>query len=154
MLFNFIHYRILFLSLIFLLIFNCQLKDASRTHGILFLENRSNKIQVNKSNTNDIINIIGQPHTKSLENENEWIYIERIFVKGKYHNFGKNILKTNNILYLEFDKYGILKSKRLLKKNDIQKLAFSKDITENNLSKESFLQSFFSSLKSKMYGKK
>ena len=154
MLFNFIHYRILFLSLIFLLILNCQLKDASRTHGILFLENRSNKIQVNKSNTNDIINIIGQPHTKSVENENEWIYIERIFVKGKYHNFGKNILKTNNILYLEFDKYGILKSKRLLNKNDIQKLAFSKDITENNLAKESFLQSFFSSLKSKMYGKK
>ena len=154
MLFNFIHYRTLFLSLIFILILNCQLKDASRTHGILFLENRSNKIQVHKSNTNDIINIIGQPHTKSIENENEWIYIERIFVKGKYHNFGKNILKTNNILYLEFDKYGILKSKRLLNKDDIQKLAFSKDITENNLAKESFLQSFFSSLKTKMYRNK
>ena len=154
MFFNFIHYKALFLSLIFLLVLSCQLKDASRPHGILFLENRSNKIQVNKSNTNDVLNIIGHPHTKSVENENEWIYIERIFVKGKYHNFGKNILKTNNILYLEFDKYGILKSKKLLNKNDIQKLAFSKDVTENNLSKESFLQGFFSSLKSKMYRKK
>ena len=75
------------------------------------LENRANKITVNKSNKNDVINIIGQPHSKSIENKNEWIYIERVFVKGKYHKLGRNILKSNNVLFLEFDKYGVLKNK-------------------------------------------
>ncbi len=118
------------------------------------MENRSNKLNVNKSNKNDVISIIGQPHSKSINNENEWFYIERIFVKGEYHKLGQNILKTNNILFLEFDRYGVLKSKKLFNKNDIQKIAFSKKKTENDLSKSSFVESFLSSLKAKMYGKK
>ena len=40
-----------------------------------------------------------------------WIYIERIFTKGKYHKLGQNILKENNVLVLTFDKYGVLKKK-------------------------------------------
>tara|TARA_B100001063_G_C16628992_1_gene484774 strand:+ start:350 stop:814 length:465 start_codon:yes stop_codon:yes gene_type:complete len=141
---------------LFFLVFltNCQLKESSNTHGILFLENRANKLVINKSNKNDVINIIGQPHSKSIENEDNWIYIERIFVKGRYHKLGQNILKSNNVLFLEFNKYGILKNKELLKKEDIQKIAFSSKITENDLTENSFIQSFFSSLKAKMYRKK
>ena len=141
---------------LFFLVFltNCQLKESSNTHGILFLENRANKLIINKSNKNDVINIIGQPHSKSIENEDNWIYIERIFVKGRYHKLGQNILKSNNVLFLEFNKYGILKNKELLKKEDIQKIAFSSKITENDLTENSFIQSFFSSLKAKMYRKK
>ena len=141
---------------LFFLVFltNCQLKESSNTHGILFLENRANKLVINKSNKNDVINIIGQPHSKSIENEDNWIYIERIFVKGRYHKLGQNILKSNNVLFLEFNKYGILKNKELIKKEDIQKIAFSSKITENDLTENSFIQSFFSSLKAKMYRKK
>ena len=141
---------------LFFLVFltNCQLKESSNTHGILFLENRANKLVINKSNKNDVINIIGQPHSKSIENEDNWIYIERVFVKGRYHKLGQNILKSNNVLFLEFNKYGILKNKELLKKEDIQKIAFSSKITENDLTENSFIQSFFSSLKAKMYRKK
>ena len=43
---------------------------------------------------------------------NEWIYIERVLTKGDFHKFGQNVLKTNNVLVLSFDKYGILKTKR------------------------------------------
>ena len=41
------------------------------------------------------------------------------FVKGKYHKLGKNILKSNNVLYLKFDKY-VLENKKLLNKEDIK----------------------------------
>ena len=80
-----IKYHVPFLYLFLLILFsNCQLNESTNTHGILFLENRSNKLTIKQSNKNDAINIIGQPHSKSIENENEWIYIERISVKGEY----------------------------------------------------------------------
>ena len=80
------------------------------------------------------------------------MYIERILTKGKYHKLGKNILKTNNILVLDFDKYGILKNKKLFDKNDKEVVRFSKMETENDLVKRSFVQSFLESVRSKMYG--
>ena len=147
------HYKFLYF-LLFLFIVNCQLKESTNTHGILFLENRANKLIVNKSNKNDVIKIIGQPHTKSINNKNEWMYIERIFVKGKYHHLGKNILKANNILVLSFDKYGILNKKKLFNKDDIKKIAFSEGETTNDLTKKSFINSMFTSLREKMYRRK
>ena len=147
--------HIKYLCLIFFLIFSsCQLKESSNSHGILFLENRTKKLTVNQTNKNDVINIIGYPHSKSIDNQNEWIYIERVLVKGKYHNLGQNILKSNNVLYLKFDKYGVLKDKKLLNKEDIQKIAFSSKETENDLSKRSFVEKLFSSLRTKMYKRK
>ena len=147
------HKQILYLLLLIFL-FNCQFKDASNNHGILFLENRSNKLIVNKMNIHDVINIIGQPHSKSIDNKNDWIYIERVFTKGEYHKLGQNVLKTNNVLLLSFDKYGILKEKNLFDKNDINKIAFSDQSTKNNMTKESFISEMFTSIRSKMYRKK
>lgn len=127
---------------------------STKNHGILFLENRAKKIQINANNKNDVIKIIGQPHTKSITDEDNWIYIERVMSKGSYHKLGKNVLKTNNVLILTFNKYGILVDKNLLNKDDINKMSFTKKITENNLSKKSFVQSFLASVKSKMYQNK
>ena len=144
-----------YILLIFpIILLNCQFNDPLKTHGIVFLENRSEKLFVNKSNINDVIKIIGQPHTKSINNKNEWMYIERIFVKGKYHHLGKNILKANNILVLSFDKYGILNKKKLFNKDDIKKIAFSEGETTNDLTKKSFINSMFTSLREKMYRRK
>ena len=139
----------------FLIILNaCQLQEPTKNHGILFLENRANKIKINKNNKNDVIKLIGQPHTMSIPDEESWIYIERVLSKGSYHKLGKNVLKTNNVLVLTFNKYGILVDKNLLNKNDINKMKFTKKFTENNLSKRSFVQSFLASIKAKMYGQK
>ena len=91
----YIHAKFLFLLILLILLNNCNLKESTNTHGILFLENRANKLVINKSNKNDVLDIIGQPHSKSIDSKNEWIYIERVFVKGKYHRLGQNILKTN-----------------------------------------------------------
>ena len=140
------------IPLLFIILIGCQLQEPYKNHGILFLKNRSEKLVLNKTNKNDVINIIGQPHSKSITNENQWMYIERILTKGKYHKLGKNILKTNNILVLDFDKYGILKNKKLFDKNDKEVVRFSKMETENDLVKRSFVQSFLESVRSKMYG--
>ena len=131
-----------------------SIKPASKNHGILFLENRYNKLVVNESNTNDVLKIVGNPHTKSISNENEWIYFERVITKGEFHKLGQNVLKSNNVLILNFDKYGILKNKRLLNKDSKNELAFSKEETENELTKKSFVESFLSSIRTKMYGNK
>ena len=140
-----------FLLSIFIFLLNCQLQEPTKNHGILFLENRSNQLQVKVNNKNDVVKLIGNPHTKSVSNEDSWIYIERVLTKGAYHKLGQNVIKTNNILVLTFDKYGILKEKNFLNKEDINKLKFSKKITENNLSKKSFVQNFLQSVRAKMY---
>ncbi len=140
-----------FILFIFIFLLNCQLQEPVKNHGILFLENRSNQLKVNSNNKNDVLKLIGNPHTKSVSNEDSWIYIERVLTKGAYHKLGQNIVKTNNILILTFDKYGILIKKDFLDKNNINKLKFSEKITENNLSKKSFVQSLLQSVKSKMY---
>lgn len=138
----------------FFILLNCQLQEPSKNHGIIFLENRSKKLELTKSNKNDVIRIIGTPHAKSIANDDQWIYIERVITRGRYHKLGQNVLKTNNILILSFDKYGVLKEKDLLNKDDLKKIAFSKEFTENDLSRKSFIQSFLASIKAKMYGNK
>ena len=147
------HYKKILFFLFFILI-GCQLQDPNKNHGIIFLENRAAKLVVLQTNKNDVLKIIGNPHTKSIENDDIWIYIERTLTKGKYHKLGKHVLKTNNALVLEFDKYGILENKKFYNKDDIKKVSFSKDTTENEMSKKSFVESFLNSVKEKMYGGK
>ena len=144
------HINIFLISTLFILI-GCQLQEPTKNHGILYLNNRANKLEINKSNTNDVINIIGQPHLKSVNNDNEWIYIERVLTKGEFLKLGQNVLKTNNVLVLTFSKYGILKEIKFIDKDSKKKVRFSTDTTENDLSQKSFVEKFLESLKKKMY---
>ena len=145
------HFNKLFIVL-FIILTACQLQEPIKNHGIVFLENRSNKLIINKSNKNDVIKVIGQPHSKSINDYDIWIYVERTLSKGKYHKLGKHVLKKNNTLVLEFDKFGILKSKKINNINNTNKIAFSKNETKNELSKRSFVETFLQSIKQKMYG--
>ena len=148
------HYLKYFILIPLIILNSCKLQEPYQNHGIVFLENRSNKLITNKTNKNDVIKIIGEPHSKSIDNDNEWIYIERILTKGEYHKLGQNILKENNILILNFNKYGILVDKKLLNKKDKNKLTFSKNKTENKLSQKSFIEKFLTSIRNKMYKNK
>ena len=147
------HYSKVFIIL-FIILNACQLQEPSKNHGIIFLENRSNKLVIKQSNKNDIVRIMGQPHSKSINNENIWFYMERTLSKGKYHKLGKHILTANNVLVLQFNKYGVLETKELLTKSDLQKVAFSKNSTKNELTKKSFVEKFLSREKKKMYKRK
>lgn len=138
--------------IVLLILNNCQFQEPSNNHGVLFLENRAKKIKINSSNVNDVIKVLGSPHVKSVKNNNEWIYIERTLIKGEYHKLGRHILKSNNVLIVRFDKYGILREKKILNKEDIKKLTFSKKETQNKLTQKSFIEKFLSSIRNKMYG--
>ena len=135
----------------FIILSGCKLQEPLKTHGIVYLENRANKLIINKSNKNDVIKIFGQPQIIDSDNIDTWIYLERILTKGKYHKLGKHVVKQNNILILDFNKYGILKNKKLLNKEDINQIKFSKKNTENELSQKNFIRSFLESIRQKMY---
>ena len=138
--------------LLSIILLSCQIQEPLKVHGIVYLENRSKKLEVNKSNKNDIIRIIGQPQVKGGQVNNEtWIYLERVLTKGKFHKLGRNVIKENNVLILDFDKYGILKTTKFYTKDDINKIEFSKKNTENILSQKSFVENFLQSIKQKMY---
>ncbi len=143
-----------FLCLFFIILIGCQLQEPSKNHGIIFLKNRSDKLVINNSNKNDVLKVIGQPHSKSIDDDEIWLYFERTLSKGQYHKLGQNILKTNNVLVLKFNKYGILEQKKFFNKENKKDLKFTENITENDLSRKSFVQTFLQSIKQKMYGNK
>ena len=142
------------LILLALFITQCQRQEVIKTHGISYLDKREKLIVVKKSNKNDVIEILGQPASKSLSDENLWIYIERTKTRGKLIKLGRNYLKKNNVLYLEFDKYGILQRKEFFNKDDMKNISFAKDTTENEIMKENFIYSFLSSIRQKMQSKR
>ena len=132
----------------------CQRHEVIKTHGISYLDKREKLIDVNKTNKNDAITILGQPATKGMVDDNLWIYIERPRTRGKLFKLGRNYLKKNNVLVLEFDKYGILKRKEFYDKGDMNQISLAKDVTENDLRKENFIYSFLSSVRQKMQTKR
>ena len=142
--------KTIYLLLILLFVIACQRQELVKTHGISYLEKREKLIFINKSNKNDTINIFGQPSTKGMTDENLWIYVERTITRGKMLKLGRNLLKKNNVLVLEFDKYGVLKKKEFYDIEDMKKITFEKDITENEIRKENFIYSFLSSVRQKM----
>ena len=142
--------KILYFLLILLFIISCQRKEVIKTHGISYLEKREKLIFINKSNKNDTIDIFGQPSTKGMTDENLWIYVERTITRGKLLKLGRNLIKKNNVLVLEFDKYGILRKKEFYNIQDMKKITFEKNITENEIRKENFIYSFLSSVRQKM----
>ena len=146
--------KIYLLFIILIFIIGCSQNEVIKTHGVAYLDKREKLITVNKSNKNDAIAILGQPSTKGMVNDNLWIYIERTRTRGKLLQRGRNYLKKNNVLVLEFDKYGILKKKEFYNKDKMQKVSFSKDITENELRTENFIQSFLASVRQKMLSKR
>lgn len=137
--------------IIIIILSGCKLQEPNKSHGIVFLENRSNKLVINKSNKNDVIKIFGQPQVVDFNDRNSWMYLERTLSKGKYHELGKHKLKNSNVLVLKFNKFGILEFKKFVTKKEMNKIQFSDKSTKNTLSQRSFVQSFLQSIKTKMY---
>ena len=142
--------NIYLLGFILFFIIGCQQNEVIKTHGISYLDKREKLIIVNKTNKNDAITILGQPATKGMVDDNLWIYIERTRTRGKLFKLGRNYLKKNNVLVLDFDKYGILKKKEFYNKEKMNKINFAKNTTETEVHSESFIYSFLSSVRQKM----
>ena len=145
------HYYKIILFILFFILTNCQLQDPLKTHGIIYLENRSNKLVIGNTNKNDVVAIMGQPQIKDETNQNTWIYVERIISKGKFHKLGQHVLTSNNVLILDFDKYGVLTNSKFVDKEDMNNIEFSEMETENELTKKSFVENMLQSIRQKMY---
>ena len=145
----------IFFLLVSLIFFTgCQRNEVIKTHGIAYLDKREKLIVIDKSNKNDTIEVLGHPSARGMTDDNLWIYIERTTTRGKGIRFGRSYLKKNNVLILEFDKYGVLIKKKFYDKESMKEVNFAKAITENDIRKENFIYSFLSSIRQKMEAKK
>ena len=141
-----------FFILLTLLIFisNCSLKKVEKHHGVYNLEKKSDKLELFQTNTNDVIINLGLPSTKSLFDNDVWIYIERKFTTTKLSSLGKENLLVNNVLVLEFDNKGMLVKKELLDIDKMNNLKISDNKTGVINRKDSFVSNFLISLRKKI----
>ena len=56
----------------------------------------------------------------------------------------------NDVLVLEIDKYGLLKKKKFLNMNDMEKINIAEETTEAGFRKNSFIYDFMSSMRQKI----
>ena len=114
------------------------------------MNKKQEKLTVNQSNKNDILQLLGSPSTKSTFDNDLWIYIERKANNSSLRKFGSERIIVNNVLLLEINKFGLLENKKLLDLTDMQELEFSEKTTENQYRKNTFVYDFLSSLRQKI----
>ena len=136
--------------IVFIFIVNCSGNKVSNYHGSKALDAKFHEIKINNTNKNDLLKIFGQPSTKSDFNENKWFYFERIKTNQSLFKLGKQKIKKNNILIVEFNQKGILKEKKLLNLNDMNDVKFIKKTTEKEFSKNNIMYDVFSTLREKI----
>ena len=119
----------IFLLISFIIIINCSGNKVSNYHGSKLLDAKYKKLQVNVTNRNDIIKIIGPPSSISDFNKNKWFYFERLKTNQSLFKLGTQKFEKNNIIVVELNDKGILKSKKLLDLNDMNDIKYIKTLT-------------------------
>ena len=107
------------------------------------------KIELNKSNKNDVRKIIGPPSSKSTFN-NSWLYFERKKTNQSLFKLGKKTISRNNILIIEFNKMGLVKDKTLLNLNDMNDIEIAEKKTEKDFTQDNFIYNLLSTLRNKI----
>ena len=141
--------KILILFL-FLFTLNCSTNKVSKNHGFKSLETKFEKIVINQTNKNDIIDLIGSPSTKSDFNKNKWFYIERRKTNQSLFKLGQKKIEKNNILMVEFNNRGILKNKKIFDIVDMNEIEYVKSLTQKDFKQNNFLYNIFTSFREKM----
>ena len=143
-------HKILYIIIISLTLSNCSFKPVVKHHGVPFLEKKQQSLIVNKTNKNDIRDILGNPSTTSKFDNDVWIYIERKQTQSELKNLGRMKIFKNDVLVLEIDNYGILKKKEFYNKDDMKKIKIVENTTEVGFKKRSFIYDFMSSMRQKI----
>ena len=134
----------------FILIVNCTGNKVSNYHGSKHLDEKYNKIFINKTNKNDLLLIIGPPSSISDFNKNKWYYFERLKSNQSLLKLGKQKIKKNNILVVELNGEGILIDKKLFNLEDMNDLKYLKTTTQKEFKKDGIMYNVFSSLREKI----
>ena len=140
--------KILLFVLIFIL--SCTTNKVVKHHGVHFLDKKHKKLEINSTNKNDIIKLLGEPSTKSTFDNDVWIYIERKISTGSIFKLGKEKLITNNVLVVEIDDLGLLTDIKFYDKNTMNDIKFVSSSTESAYKKRSFVYDFLSSMRQKI----
>ena len=139
-----------FLIFFFFITSNCSLNKVVKHHGVPFLEKKQEKIEILKSNKNDISKLLGPPSTKSSFDNDVWIYIERKTTVSQLRSLGKKRILVNNVLILEINDRGMVVDKKFYNKEDMNELKISKKKTNVLNKKDSFIRSILVSLRQKI----
>ena len=142
--------NILYLFILSLIVTNCSFEKVVRHHGVSFLEKKQKNLIINKTNKNEIIEILGKPSTQSKFNNDVWIYIERKQTQSQLKNLGRMRVFKNDVLVLEIDKYGILKKKEFYNKEDMENIKLVEATTDSGFERNSFIYDFMSSMRQKI----
>tara|TARA_B100001029_G_scaffold27147_1_gene19490 strand:- start:196 stop:663 length:468 start_codon:yes stop_codon:yes gene_type:complete len=135
---------------IFLFTLSCSFNKVKNNHGTTSLDTKYKKLYVNKSNSNDIINIFGPPSTKSNFDEKIWFYIERKKVNRSILKLGIQKLEQNNVVVLEINNKGLLVKKQIYDLDKMNELKFTEKNTEKKYSKNSYIYGVLRSLRDKI----
>ena len=107
-------------------------------------------LEVNVTNKNDLIKIIGPPSTISDFNKNLWFYFERLKTNQSLLKLGAQKIKKNNILIVELNNKGIIKSKRILDLDDMNDVEYLEIVTTKEFKNDNLVYGIFSSLREKI----
>ena len=143
-------YKKFYFIILLIFISNCSLNKVVKHHGVHFLDKKQQKLILNSTNKNDILDTLGPPSTESTFDNDVWIYIERKETKSTIATLGRRKLMVNNVLILEINDKGVLVNKEFLNKDDMNAIKFSKRKTNVISSKDSFIYEFLSSLRQKI----
>ena len=140
-----------YIIFIFIFIINCSGNKVSNYHGTKFLEVKYKEIEINVTNKNDLLKIIGPPSTVSDFDENKWFYFERLKTNQSLIKLGNQVIKKNNILVVELNNKGILEKKYLFDLNDMNDVKYLKNITSKEFKKDNnIVTGLFTSFREKI----
>ena len=139
-------YKKILIFFLTLIITSCTLNKVDNVHGVSNLKNKISLIKNNKSNKNDIIQILG-PMPVIDKKDNRWAYFEVRETKTKY---GKKNVYVNDYIEIYFDKYGIVKKFEFFNLNNMNNIKFAKEKTRSLGVKDTFTKNLLSSTRQRM----
>ena len=140
----------IFLIILFIIASGCKANKVSKNHGFISLETKFEKIQINKTNKNDLIKTIGHPSSISEFDENKWFYIERKKTNQSLFKLGIKKINKNNILIVDFNNKGLVENKKLIDLNNMNDVKYVKKITQKKFDQDNTIYNIFSSLREKI----
>ena len=140
----------IFLIILFIIASGCKANKVSKNHGFISLETKFEKIQINKTNKNDLIKTIGHPSSISEFDENKWFYIERKKTNQSLFKLGIKKINKNNILIVDFNNKGLVENKKLIDLNNMNDIKYVKKITQKEFDQDNTIYNIFSSLREKI----
>ena len=126
-------------SIVLILIYNCSPRISR--HGNFFTKEELNILKYAKLNKSEIIEVLGQPSTKSTFSDNTWYYI--YFIQKERAVFEvKNT--ANTVLKIRFDNKQNVSDYTVIK-NNVEGISISTDITESNALKRGLVRELLDS---------